>query len=39
MRNKVAKRLRKQARKETIGKDEATTRAVYKEKKKQYKGK
>jgi hypothetical protein len=39
MRNKVAKRLRKEAKKETIGKSESTTRAVYNEKKKQYKAK
>jgi hypothetical protein len=37
MRNKVAKRLRKEAHKETVGKSEATTKALYKTKKKEYK--
>lgn len=39
MRNKVAKRLRREAEKETIGKSVSTTRQVYKAKKKQYKAK
>jgi hypothetical protein len=37
MRNKVAKRLRKEAEKETVGKSTRETKAVYKAKKKQYK--
>jgi hypothetical protein len=39
MRNKVAKRLRKEANKETVGESAQTTRKVYKAKKKNYKGK
>jgi hypothetical protein len=39
MRNKVAKRLRKQAQKETIGESASTTRLVYRDKKKAYKRK
>lgn len=39
MRNKVAKRLRKEAEKETVGKSTKETRKVYQAKKKQYKAK
>jgi hypothetical protein len=37
MRGKVAKRLRKEAEKETVGLSPEETRKVYREKKKQYK--
>jgi hypothetical protein len=37
MRNKVAKRLRKEAENETVGKSSRETKIVYKAKKKQYK--
>jgi hypothetical protein len=37
MRNKVAKRLRKEAQRETVGKSAKTTREVYQAKKKEYK--
>lgn len=39
MRNKVAKRLRREAEKETVGKSASTTKLVYRAKKKQYKAK
>lgn len=37
MRNKVAKRLRKEAEAETVGESAKTTRKVYQQKKKEYK--
>lgn len=37
MRNKVAKRLRKEAQKETVGQSVKATRKLYQAKKKQYK--
>ena len=39
MRNKVAKRLRKEAEKETVGQSSKATRKTYQAKKKQYKAK
>lgn len=39
MRNKVAKRLRKEAQKETVGQSVRVTRELYQAKKRQYKAK
>jgi hypothetical protein len=39
MRNKVAKRLRKEAKKETVGQSTQATRKIYQAKKREYKAK